>query len=72
MCFIPWKGDTHELIIKLDSVTKAMKYAKVNFYTPCGRGLESPLRATGGGGLKNLIDSGNPYIGKIYSYKDKL
>lgn len=48
-------SNTHELIIKLDSVTKAMKYAKVNFYT-----------------LKNLIDSGNPYIGKIYSYKDKL
>lgn len=48
-------SNTHQLIKKLDSVTKAMKYAKVNFYT-----------------LKNLIDSGNPYIGKIYSYKDKL
>lgn len=47
-------SNTHQLIKKLDSVTKAMKY-KVNFYT-----------------LKILIDSGNPYIGKIYSYKDKL
>jgi hypothetical protein len=26
-------SNTHELIKKLDSVTKAMKYAKVNFYT---------------------------------------
>lgn len=26
----------------------------------------TPLR------IKNLIDSGNPYEGKIYSYKDKL
>ena len=47
--------NTHELIEKLDSVTKAMKYAKVNFYT-----------------LKILIDDGNPYMGKIYSYKDKI
>ena len=22
--------------------------------------------------LKNLIDSGNPYMGKIYSYKNKI
>lgn len=50
-----YDSNTHELIKKLDSVTKGMKYAKVNFYT-----------------LKNLIDSGNPYEGKIYSYKDKL
>ena len=44
-----------ELIINFDSVNKAMKYAKVHFYT-----------------LKNLIDSGTPYEGKIYSYSDKL
>jgi hypothetical protein len=48
-------SNTQELIIKLDSVNKAMRYAKVNFYT-----------------LKNLIDGGNPYEGKIYSYSDKL
>jgi hypothetical protein len=48
-------SNTHELIKKFDSVTEAMKYAKVNFYT-----------------LKNLIDSGNPNMSKIYSYKDKL
>ena len=48
-------SNTHELIIKLDSLTKAMKYAKVNFYT-----------------LKNLIDNENPYLGKIYSYKEKI
>lgn len=48
-------SNTHELIKKLDSVTKAMKYVKVNFYT-----------------LKNLIDNGNSYMGKIYSYKDRI
>lgn len=48
-------SNTHELIIEFDSMTKAMKYAKVNFYT-----------------LKNLIDNGNSYKGKIYSYKDKI
>lgn len=48
-------SNTLELIINFDSVNKAMKYARVSFYT-----------------LKNLIDSGNPYEGKIYSYSDKL
>ena len=48
-------SNTHELIKSFDSITKAMKYAKVNFYT-----------------LKTLIDSGNPYIGKIYSYQEKI
>lgn len=48
-------SNTLELIINFDSVNKAMKYAKVHFYT-----------------LKNLIDSGTPYEGKIYSYSDKL
>lgn len=28
-----YDSNTHELIKKLDSVTKGMKYAKVNFYT---------------------------------------
>jgi GIY-YIG catalytic domain-containing protein len=46
---------THELIDKLESMSRALKYAKVNFYT-----------------LKSLIESGNSYQGKIYSYKDKL
>lgn len=48
-------SNTHELIEKLSSVTRALKYAKVNFYT-----------------LKSLIENGNSYEGKIYSYKDKL
>ncbi|OSX56145.1 hypothetical protein POSPLADRAFT_1160885, partial [Postia placenta MAD-698-R-SB12] len=48
-------SNTHELIDKLESVSRALKYAKVNFYT-----------------LKSLIESGNSYQGKIYSYKDKL
>lgn len=48
-------SNTHELIEKLSSVTRALKYAKVNFYT-----------------LKSLIETGNSYEGKIYSYKDKL
>jgi hypothetical protein len=48
-------SSTHELIDKINSVSKALKYAKVNFYT-----------------LKSLIENGNSYQGKIYSYKDKL
>nr|YP_010608716.1 hypothetical protein PNX16_mgp055 [Drechslerella dactyloides]WAN89796.1 hypothetical protein [Drechslerella dactyloides] len=48
-------SNTHELIEKLSSVSRALKYAKVNFYT-----------------LKSLIENGNSYEGKIYSYKDKL
>ena len=48
-------NNSHELINELKSVTKALKYAKVNYYT-----------------LKSLIESGNSYDGKIYSYKDKL
>ena len=44
-----------QLINELKSITKAMKYAKVNYYT-----------------LKSMIESGNSYDGKIYSYKDKL
>jgi hypothetical protein len=48
-------SNSHELIDELKSITKALKYAKVNFYT-----------------LKSLIESGNSYEGKIYSYKDKL
>jgi hypothetical protein len=46
---------SHELIAELKSITKALKYAKVNFYT-----------------LKSLIENGNSYEGKIYSYKNKL
>ena len=48
-------SNTQELIEKLDSLSIALKYAKVKFYT-----------------LKSLIESGNSYQGKIYSYKDKL
>jgi len=48
-------SDTLKLIDKIIGVSKAMKYAKVNFYT-----------------LKNLIENGNSYNGKIYSYNDKL
>jgi hypothetical protein len=48
-------SNTHELIKKINSITEAMKYAKVSFYT-----------------LKNLIDSGKAYEGKIYSYLDKI
>ena len=48
-------SNTLELIISFDSINKAMKYARVHFYT-----------------LKILIDNGNPYEGKIYSYSDKL
>jgi hypothetical protein len=48
-------SNTLKFISIFDSITKAMKYAKVNFYT-----------------LKTLIDNGNPYEGKIYSYSDKI
>lgn len=48
-------SNSHELITELKSLTKALKYAKVNYYT-----------------LKSLIENGNSYNGKIYSYKDKL
>lgn len=48
-------SNSYELIVELKSITKAMKYAKVNYYT-----------------LKSLIENGNSYDGKIYSYKDKL
>ena len=48
-------NNSHLLIDKIDNITKALKYAKVNYYT-----------------LKSLIESGNSYDGKIYSYKDKL
>jgi hypothetical protein len=47
--------NSYKLIDELKSITRALKYAKVNFYT-----------------LKSLIESGNSYDGKIYSYKDKL
>jgi hypothetical protein len=48
-------SNSQELICELKSITKALKYAKINYYT-----------------LKSLIESGNSYEGKIYSYKDKL
>jgi hypothetical protein len=48
-------NNSHPLIDELKSITKALKYAKVNYYT-----------------LKSLMESGNSYDGKIYSYKDKL
>jgi hypothetical protein len=48
-------NNSHQLIDELKSITKALKYAKVNYYT-----------------LKSLIENGNSYDGKIYSYKDKL
>lgn len=48
-------SNTHELLAKFNGVSKALKYAKVNFYS-----------------LKVLIENGNSYNGKIYSYKDKL
>lgn len=48
-------SNSHELINELKSISKALKYAKVNYYT-----------------LKSLIENGNSYDGKIYSYKDKL
>ena len=50
-----FENNSHELIDELKSITKALKHAKVNYYT-----------------LKSLIESGNSYDGKIYSYKDKL
>ena len=48
-------SNSYELLDELKSITKALKYAKVNYYT-----------------LKSLIENGNSYDGKIYSYKDKL
>ena len=48
-------SNSKKLISELKSITKALKYAKINYYT-----------------LKSLIESGNSYEGKIYSYKDKL
>lgn len=48
-------SNTKELLVKFLGVSKALKYAKVNFYT-----------------LKSLIEKGNSYNGKIYSYKDKI
>ena len=48
-------SNSQELLEELKSISKALKYVKVNYYT-----------------LKSLIDSGNSYNGKIYSYKDKL
>jgi hypothetical protein len=48
-------SDTKENLAKFYGVSKALKYAKVNFYT-----------------LKSLIEKGNSYNGKIYSYKDKI
>lgn len=48
-------SNTKELLAKFLGVSKALKYAKVNFYT-----------------LKSLIEKGNSYNGKIYSYKDKI
>ena len=48
-------SNSYELLDELKSITKALKYAKVSFYT-----------------LKSLIENGNSYEGKIYSYKDKL
>nr|QID42325.1 GIY-YIG endonuclease [Fusarium culmorum] len=48
-------SDTKEILAKFLGVSKALKYAKVNFYT-----------------LKSLIEKGNSYNGKIYSYKDKI
>ena len=48
-------SSTHQLIDKINGVSKALKYAKINYYT-----------------LKSLIENGNSFKGKIYSYKDKL
>lgn len=48
-------SSTHQLIDKINGVSKALKYAKINYYT-----------------LKSLIEKGNSFKGKIYSYKDKL
>ena len=46
---------TKEKLTVFFGISKALKYAKVNFYT-----------------LKSLIEKGNSYNGKIYSYKDKI
>ncbi len=51
-------SNTCELIEKLNSMSEALKYAKVNFYT-----LKS---------LSASQESGNSHKGQIYSYKDKL
>jgi hypothetical protein len=48
-------SSTHQLIDKINGVSKALKYAKINYYT-----------------LKSLIEDGNSFKGKIYSYKYKL
>jgi len=48
-------SSTHQLIDKINGVSKALKYAKIHYYT-----------------LKSLIENGNSFKGKIYSYKDKL
>jgi hypothetical protein len=48
-------SSTSKLIDKIYGVSKALKYANINFYT-----------------LKSLIENGNSFKGKIYSYKDKL
>ncbi len=46
---------TKEILAKFFGVSKALKYAKVNFLY-----------------IKSLIEKGNSYNGKIYSYKDKI
>nr|AVD96810.1 GIY-YIG homing endonuclease [Ophiostoma novo-ulmi subsp. novo-ulmi] len=48
-------SNTKELLEKINGLSKALKYAKVNYYT-----------------FKNLIENGNSFNGKIYSYKDKI
>lgn len=48
-------SSTHKLTDKINGVSKALKYAKINYYT-----------------LKSLIENGNSFQGKIYSYRDKL
>ena len=48
-------SSTHKLIDKINGVSKALKYAKINYYQ-----------------LKSLIENGNSFKDKIYSYKDKL
>lgn len=48
-------SNTKEILAKFLGVSKALKYAKVHFYT-----------------LKSLIEQGNSYNGKIYSYKDNI
>ena len=48
-------SSTDKLIDKIYGVSKALKYAKINYYT-----------------FKSLIENGNSFNGKIYSYKDKF